>query len=426
MSDKPQDSHLAINGGPPAKQRRDPPMFPGGMMIDQEEEQAVLETLRSKRLFRFQGPTPGPSQVEEFENEYAAMLGVPYALAVSSGTASLICGLASLGVGPGDEVIIPAYTWASCAAAVMTAGAIPVLAEIDASLTIDPADVERKITPYTKAIMPVHMRGVACRMDEVLAIARNHNLRVIEDGAQAVGGSYHGRRLGSMGDVGCFSLQFHKIITAGEGGIMTTSDHTLLQRAAMFHEVDAARRYGAAEDQSILGLNLRMPELVAAVLRVQLRRLEGLLAAMRQRKRAIIDGITGVCRRKGIVMQDMPDPEGDASVALFLLMPSQALALKVAEALQAENIGAAIPYRPGIVNLHVYPYWTAMMLQHTWSANGGPWRWAQRPISYSVDMCPRSLDLLGRAIHFDVNPLYSEQDVAEIVAGINKVLGALA
>ncbi len=401
-------------------------MFPGGMVIGEEEEQAVLETLRSRRLFRFQGPMPGPSQVEELEKEYAAMVGVPFALAVASGTASLICGLESLGVGPGDEVIIPAFTWASSAAAVMTAGAIPVLAEIDASLTLDPADVERKITPYTKAIMPVHMRGVPCRMDEVLAIARRHGLKVIEDGAQAVGGSFHGRRLGSMGDVGCFSLQFHKIITAGEGGMVTTSDLSLYQRAAMFHDVDAVRRYGIAEDQSLMGLNLRMPELVAAVLRVQLRRLESLLAAMRQRKCAICDGIADVCRRHGIAFQDVPDPAGDASVALFLILPGQELARRVADALRAENIGAGILYRPGVVNMHVYANWTAMMLQHTWSANGGPWRWAQRPITYSVDMCPHTLDLLSRAIHLDVNPLYTEQDVAEIVAGINKVLGALA
>jgi 8-amino-3,8-dideoxy-alpha-D-manno-octulosonate transaminase len=401
-------------------------MFPGGMMIGAEEEQAVLETLRSKRLFRFAGPTAGPSQVEELEQEFAAMVGVPYALAVNSGTAALLCGLESLGVGPGDEVIIPAFTWISCPAAVMTAGAIPVLAEIDASLTIDPADVERKISPYTKAIMPVHMRGVACRMDELLAVARRHHLEVIEDGAQAVGGTYHGRRLGSLGDVGCFSLQFHKIVTGGEGGMVVTSDRSLWQRAVMFHEVSATSRYDISEDQSMLGLNLRMAELVGAVARVQLRRLDGLIAAMRQRKRAILDGISDICRRKGVGMQDVPDPDGDASVAAYMLMPSQTLALKVAEALQAENIGATIWYRPDEVNMHAYPCWTAMMQKRTWSTSGGPWRWAQRAISYTVDMCPRSLDLLGRAIHLDVNPLYTEQDVAEIVAGIVKVLNALA
>ncbi|HEU0116528.1 MAG TPA: aminotransferase class I/II-fold pyridoxal phosphate-dependent enzyme, partial [Thermomicrobiales bacterium] len=213
---------LAIDGGAPAVTTPLPPMFPGGMRIGPEEEEAVLRVLRSKRLYRYYGPTAEPSRVAELEEAFAPVVGVKHAAAVSSGCASLICGLAGLGVGPGDEVIVPAYTWIATASAVMAVGAVPILAEVDESLTLDSADAERKITRHTKAIVPVHMRGAPSAMDEVLAVARRHDLKVLEDVAQADGGSYHGRRLGGIGDVGAFSLQFNKIITCGEGGMVTT------------------------------------------------------------------------------------------------------------------------------------------------------------------------------------------------------------
>jgi len=266
---------LAIQGGTPAKKRPDPPMFPGAMLIDEEEEQSVLQVLRSKRLFRYYGPQPGPSKVEELEDAFANCMGTQYALAVSSGTAALICGLQGIGVGPGDEVIVPAYAWIASAASVLAAGAVPVVAEVDQSLTLDPADVERKITPHTKAIMAVHMRGAPCRMDELLTIAQNHGLKVIEDTAQSNGGSYKGQRLGSIGDVGCFSLQFRKIITSGEGGMVITDDEQSWKRAFMFHDVIGGLRRNLSVDEILWGINFRMPELLAAVAVVQLGRLEG-------------------------------------------------------------------------------------------------------------------------------------------------------
>lgn len=417
---------LAIDGGQPAKQRADPPMYPGGMLIDEEEEQAVLAVLRSKRLFRYYGPTPGPSKVQELEQAFAAVMNAKHALAVTSGTAALLCGLQGIGVGPGDEVIVPAYTWIASAAAVVAVGGIPVLAEVDQSLTLDPADVERKITPFTKAIMPVHMRGVPCRMAELLAVAQKHGLMVIEDAAQADGGTYHGQRLGSFGDVGCFSLQFNKIITSGEGGMVVTNRSDVWKRALMYHDVVGGLRNNIPVDETLWGINLRMPELLAAVMLVQLRRLDGLLAAMRQRKQAISEGIGAVCRRTGVVLQDIPDPAGDAAVALIFFMQSSTLARKVVEALRAENVGASVIYRPEVIDYHIYAHWAPILRQRTWTPAGGPWRWAQRPISYDVDMCPRTLDLLSRAVHLNVNPLYTDEDIAGIVAGVNRVLTALA
>ena len=244
-------------GHVPAKRRPDPPMYPGGMAIDREEEQAVLEVLRTKRLFRYYGPAEGESKVASLEKAFAQFMGVEYAVAVNSGTSALISGLQGLGVGPGDEVIVPAYTWIASAAAVLTVGAIPVIAEVDSSLTLDPEDVRARITPYTKAIMPVHMRGAPCDMKSILEIAREYGLKVLEDTAQADGASYGGRKLGSMGDAGCFSLQFNKIITSGEGGMVVTGDEEVWRRALMFHDVIGAAQAGIPREQMIWGANFR-------------------------------------------------------------------------------------------------------------------------------------------------------------------------
>src|SRR5215203_4452591 len=153
----PSDMTLAIHGGVPTKQRPDPPMYPGGMAIDDAEEEAVLEVIRNKRLFRYAGPGQSTSVVAELEQLFAAKKGAQYAQAVTSGTGALICALRALGVGLGDEVIVPAYTWIATATAVLAAGGVPIVAEVDGTLLLDPVDFEAKITPYTKAVVVVHM-----------------------------------------------------------------------------------------------------------------------------------------------------------------------------------------------------------------------------------------------------------------------------
>ncbi len=426
MAKLSESDKLAIQGGKPAKRNPDPPMYPGGMMVGEEEEKAVLEVLRSKRLFRYYGPDQGPSKASQLEEAFAKHMGVKHALAVTSGTAALMCGLQGIGIGPGDEVIVPAYTWIASPGSIVALGGIPVVAEVDESLTLDPEDVERKITPYTKAIMPVHMRGAPSRMDALMEVARRHGLKVLEDTAQADGGSFKGKRLGSIGDVGIFSLQFNKIITSGEGGMVISNDDQIWVRAAMFHDVAGGQRNNVPENEIIWGINFRMPELLAAVMLVQLTRLEGLLESMRARKRMLMAGMADVARRKGIEFQRSNDPDGDAAVALIFFLDSPATAARVSEALEAENIGAGVIYHPDRRDYHLYPHWTPIMAQRTWTPQGGPWRWAQREIKYTPDMCPRSLELLGRAVHLDVSPLLTNEDVEETVEGLNKVLNALA
>jgi dTDP-4-amino-4,6-dideoxygalactose transaminase len=194
----------------------------------------------------------------------------------------------------------------------------------------------------------------------------------------------------------------------------------------MFHDVAGGRRYRFPQEEVLWGINFRMPELLAAVALVQLGRLDGLVDAMRARKQMLRAGIEPVARRKGVSFQASADPEGDAGVALIFFVDSPPTAVQVMEALRAENISASVLYRPDRVDYHIYSHWTPVMEQRTWTPGGGPWRWAQREIHYSPDMCPRTLDLLGRAVHMDVNPLLTNEDIEETIDGVNRVLDALA
>ncbi len=417
-------SKLALEGGAPAVTQPLPPMYPGGMQIGREEEEAVLAVLRSKRLFRYYGPEPGPSRVAELEAAFAAVIGTKHCAAVTSGSASLMCGLAGLGIGPGDEVVVPAYTWVATAAAVVAMGAVPVLAEVDESLTLDPADVERKISCHTKAVIAVHMRGAPCRMAELTALGQRHNIRLLEDVAQATGGSYRGRRLGSIGDAGAFSLQFNKIITSGEGGLLTTNDDDVHRRVLMYSDVVGGQRNGVPEAEILPGINFRMSELQGAVALVQLGRLGGLLEAMRRRKAAIKAGIAEIARLKGVEFRALNDPDGDTGIAVIVYLPSPERADYVTAALCVEGVEASLLYHPDRSDYHVYAHWTPILGKRVWSPNGGPWRWHQGDITYGRDTCPRTLDLLSRAVQLDVSPALSEENLEEMIAAVNKVLTA--
>jgi 8-amino-3,8-dideoxy-alpha-D-manno-octulosonate transaminase len=416
---------LVIDGGTPAIHMPLPPMYPGGMRIDDEEEAAVLEVLRSKRLFRYYGPNQGSSKVTELEQEFAKKMGSTYGLAVTSGTAALICGLVGLGIGPGDEVILPAYTWIASASAIVAVGAVPILAEIDDSLTLDPSDIEVKISPYTKALLPVHMRGLPCKMDELMAVARKHDLKVLEDSAQADGASYKGRRVGSIGDAGAFSLQFNKILTSGEGGMVITSDQTVFERALMFHDVIGGQRNHIPEERILPGINFRMPELLGAVALVQLRKHEAILTDMRARKRMILESISGLARRKGVVFPTSNDPDGDAAVAVIFLLPDAQTARKAARSLDAEGLGTWLLYSPDATDYHVYPYWSPIMNQRAWTPSGGPWKNHPREVTYTKDMCPRTLNFLSRAVHIDVSPELTNAQVEDVCEALEKVFESL-
>ena len=421
---------LALEGGRPVKTTPNPPMFPGGLEIGEEEKKEVLEVLERKYLFRYYGPEEFPSKVAEFEKAFAAKMGAKYALGVNSCTSALISALVAVGVGPGCEVIVPGYTFFASCAAVIAAKAIPIIAEVDDSLTLDPADLERKITPRTKAVIPVHMRGVPCDMDPIMEIARKHNIAVVEDVAQATGGSYHGKKLGTFGDCGAYSLQYHKIITSGEGGVVTTDDALLYDRVQAYHDTAACwrpDRFGLPryKGEVFPGVNFRMAEVIGAIALAQLRRLDDLIARMRANKARIKAGIEDI---EGLSFRRLNDPAGDTAVCLIFFLPEAEIAPKFVEALRAEGVAAGGIYNAGIPDWHIYAHWKHIMDKVTATPEGCPYTcpYYKGPTpEYREDMCPNTLDYLSRAVHIDIPPQLTEEDCDLIAAAIRKVADAL-
>lgn len=418
-----QGERLAIDGGKPVASGPFPAGWLGPAAIGDAEVEAVAAVVRSQRLFRFLDHEH--SKCTELENLFKEMTGCEYALAVGGGTAALICGLVGIGVGEGDEVIVPGYTYIASASAVLICGAVPVIAEIDESLTLDPADIERKITPRTKAIMPVHMRGIPCDMDPILAIARERNLLVIEDCAQACGGRYKGRALGSMGDVGCFSLQQYKIITAGEGGMVVTQQREVFERAAIRH--DSAMCFWNPADTTVgpfPGENCRMNEMEGALGCVQFGRMAGILDRTRTLRRRIH---TGIADCPGIQPHRSPDPEGDCGITVALLLESGRHAKRFAQALNAEGIPAASIYDQGIPDRHIYCNWEYVMDKRSSDAHGRPWTSPLHDASrqYHREMCPKTLDILGRTVIVSLAQTFEDHHAEWIIQGIRKVARGL-
>ncbi len=262
-------------------------------------------------------------------------------------------------------------------------------------------------------------------MVELERIAQSHKLKLLEDAAQAIGGSYQHRRLGSIGDAGAFSLQFNKIITCGEGGLITTSNQMIHQRMLMYQDVLGGVRNNIPADQILPGANFRMSELQGAVAGVQLQRLGTLLDAMRQRKTQIKASIVDLAQRQGITFRHLNDVEGDTAIALIFFLPSEKQAVYVANALSCEGVESFTLYtREDSTDYHVYCNWSPILNKQTWSVRGGPWHWHNRDVSYSWDMCPRSLDLLRRAVHLDISPDLTDGNIEEIVVALRKVLVA--
>jgi len=428
-----KEKELALNGGKPAKTTPNLPMFPGGMEVGEEEKKAVDEVIDHKYLFRYYGPGEFPSRVKLLEEEFAKKMGVKYALAVNSCTSALISSLVAVGVGPGDEVIVPGYTFFASCAAILAAKAIPVLAEIDDSFTLNPDDFEKKITSRTKAVIPVHMRGAPCQMDKIMEIAKKHNIKVVEDTAQACGGTFKGKRLGTFGDCNAYSFQYHKIITTGEGGMVVTDDNLLYDRARMYHDTAACWRPGGEEKrfasarykgELFPGVNFRMAELIGAVARVQVRRLDGLIERMRKNKKRIKNAISDI---ESIKFRRLNDPEGDTAIALFFSLPTAELTKKFAEALKAEGISANSVYDKGVPDWHIYSYWEMIINKWTVTPEGCPYTcpyYKGPEPKYSADMLPITSDLLSKSIQIDIPPQLTDEDCDMIAEGVHKVAEA--
>ncbi len=408
---------LAVNGGTPVRTK--PLTGPnwGPQYYDDKEQTQLNEVLAGRNPFRFSNPLDR-SKVAAFENEYATRMRTKYALAVTSGTAALHTAMAALEVGPGDEVILPAWTWYSCYNTIIQAGALPVFAEIDESFNLDPAGIEALITPQTKVIMVVHLQGNPADLDPILQIARRHGLKVLEDASQSVGATYKGRPLGSMGDIGIYSLQQSKTITAGEGGAVVTGDAYLYERACRFHDITVRRDF-PTKLRFLPGLNYRMNEFTGGVLLAQLRKLDTIIGDVRRNARRVYDGISDL---PGTHLRRLPDPEGELGTGIFLGFRTKEARDRYAQAMKAEGVPVMAPagsvILPAVPEIEqkvtVTPRWPSFA-----SARG-------QAIRYGRECCPRTIDILSRFAGVMMNPKYTERDTSDAVAAIRKVYPAIA
>ena len=400
---------------------------PGSYVLGAEEKKELLDVIDNGALFRYGtlGVDGFQGKVATFEKEMAEQLGHKYVVATNAGTSSLMACLAALGIGMGDEVIVPGYTFIASISTIVMMNAIPVLAEIDDSLTIDPDKIEALITPKTKAIMPVHMLGNPCKMDKIMEIAKKHNLYVIEDCCQAVGASYKGKACGTIGDMGAYSLNVFKTITTGDGGFVGCSDETLYERAFGFHDQGhkPSRMGVEVGNRSIVGMNMRMNELSGAVAVAQGRKLPGVLTTLRQKKALLKSQLQGI---PGVGFRTIND-EGECGTLLTLLFETKEMA-----AAFCEKAGTSVIARSG---WHVYNNMEQILDKKTWT-NAHPFHACDR--TYAKHMLPVTDDILERAVNISVgvvdkglgagtgiNINSTEEEINQVAKNIREIIASL-
>ena len=406
---------------------------PGAYLIGDEEKKALMEVIETGYLFRY-GDKSDPkflAKVWRLEQEVSKYLGIPYTVAVNSGTMALWIALGAIGIGPGDEVIVPGYTFIASMTSIIYARAVPVLTEIDRSLTLDPEDVKKKITPRTKAIMLVHMLGNPGRVDEIKEIARSNGISLIEDCAQAFGVKYKGKYVGLFGDFGTYSFNIFKTITAGDGGMVATNSRKLYERAFAIHDQGhLPLRQGVERgSRTVIGLDCRMTELSAAVLLAQLKKADMMKKLLKEKKKRFKEGIKDI---KGLSFRDLPDPEGELGTLLTVFLPDEKTARKVGDAL-----GCGVVADSG---WHVYNNMEHVLGQMVVDSTGCPftcpyYREKGGSMEYSRGMLPRTDALISRAINisigvfdaglgsgFGINITSDDKEIDEKIARFRKVV----
>lgn len=384
--------------------------------IGKEEIEELKKVIETKSLFKTN------SKLQETFNAQEKMKSIfktPNAIFLTSGQAALNSALIAAGIGPGDEVIVPAYTYIATAMVVVNAGAIPVLAEVDDTLTISPEDIEKKITPRTKAIIPVHIQGFPCNMKRIMSIAKKHNLFVLEDACQSVGGSFKGKRLGAIGDAGALSFNYFKIISCGEGGAILTNNKKIYERSLIYHDASAVAFFGnQMEDfdtECFCGTEYRSNELCAAVLNIQLDRLDSILYDLRKNKKYVMDALKGVCE-----FIPSNDIEGDCGVVLPFKFESEEKARAFAN---CEGVGGCLPIDTG---RHVYTNWTPIVEKRgAIHPLMDPFKMeANKDIirDYSPATCPETLEKLTKVLYISVNPDSTKAELDEKINNIKKAI----
>jgi dTDP-4-amino-4,6-dideoxygalactose transaminase len=400
----------------------------GWSVIGDEEINAVTEVLKNpRRLFRYQNDD-NPGQCDLLERAIRERTGAKYALFVASGTGALSCCLSGFEIGPGDEVIVPGYTYIATAAAVVDVGAVPVIAEIDDSLGMDPADLEKKITPHTKAVIVVHMQGVPARMDAIGAICKKHNLLLIEDACQAIGATYKGKYCGMEADAFAWSTNFFKVITCGEGGVFLTNNADAFQRGV--YQSDSGMTMWKTplplqkEVKPFSRAGIRGNEIAATVLHEQLKKLDMLLDHTRRLKKRLISKLNAP---KNYKLQHVDDPEGDCGFSITFIANDQALARKIAGMLSEVGLDIGSVYNAGFPDRHIYAHWDPIIQKMSASPAGYPWADPayKGNVQYSKDMCPNTLDILQRCLRITLNIKMTDTNIDEFAEAINAVDAAI-
>jgi len=379
--------------------------------VGDEEAAAIAAAIRNKALFRY----GVGGECDRFEARYAGYLGVKHFTLAASGSNALAAAMTAVGLGPGDEVLIPAHTYMASATSVLAVGAIPVIVDIDETVTIDPKAIEDAIGPRTKAVVPVHMWGAACAMDAIMEIAVRRGLTVIEDACQGVGGGYEGRKFGAIGHIGCFSFNYYKNMTSGEGGGVAVNDDRLAKRVHC--AIDPCHFYWNGRDETEMpfaGNGARASELMGAMLNVQLDRLDGMIQAMRAEKRKILKG-TAQLGNIGLRPTPTNSPDHDCSTQVMYSMPSADAASRFVKLFPSVIAGKT--------GRHTYTEWDQVLM------GAGAAHPAMNPYNmpanaecrrtYSKDMCARSLEILNRTVMVATHPEHTEQETADIIHNIN-------
>ena len=387
--------------------------------IGQEEIDALAKSLLSRDFFKINN---SGQAVLRFEEEWKTLLGKQYALLMTSGFAALVSGLVGMGIGPGDEVIVPAYTYIATALAVLQTGAVPVIADADETLTLSAADTAKKISSRTKAVIPVHIQGFPSDLDGLKEVCRDRGIRILEDACQAAGGFYHGTPLGAVGDAGAYSFNYFKMLTAGEGGALVTDDRTIHERALIYHDASAVAFFGSQLDgisePLFGGTEFRVSDLTGAILREQLKRLPGIRADLKKNQAALSSLLDGK-----FTLAPSHDREGDCGTTLALRFGSEEETRRVQKEAGERGIGLTVPIDTG---KHVYTNWTQVMEKRgAWHPLMDPYKMeANRgaQTDYTPDMCASTLDLLSRTAYVAVNPDWTEQDVENVAKVLNSAV----
>ena len=393
--------------------------MPGFEIFGDEERREVQDVLETGVLFRygFEAARQDHWKARTFEQELARRTGAAHALLCASGTAALSIALAACGVGAGDEVIIPPFTFVATMEAVIHAGAVPVFADIDETLCMDPAGVEAAITPRTRAVIPVHMCGAMARIDDIRFLCDRHNLVLIEDACQAVGGAYRGKALGTFGHMGCFSFDSVKTVTCGEGGAVLTDDKALYARADAYadHGHDHIGTDRGAEGHSIMGTNHRISELNAAVGLAQFRKLDRILEIQRAAKKALKAGLSDCTR---IRFRELPDPEGDSATFISFFLPDEESARKTVKDLSEAGVDGCFYWYDN--NWHYLRRWDH--LKQMKGAARLPMELLPNPPDYRSIRLKRSDEIMSRTVSMLIKLSWSDRDIAERVERMRTVL----